>query len=87
MWLIKSEKNWLIEHAEQDKEGFWRCKKTNQLVQSAEIGRSIWIDGFSGGFGEVRTVTHLNCPGCHPNAVPPQYGEPIQENLLVEVGP
>jgi hypothetical protein len=85
MTFIKSEVVWLHQHARQDRDGAWWCKKTGKPIATALIGRSIHMAGFSlAGSGEVRGVTHLACSSCDPNKKPPRYGEAIVETELIE---
>ncbi len=86
MWLQKIQAEWLEEHATRGEDGKWRCKKTEAVVQFAATGRSIWVRPFGGGFGEVRPVAHLFCPGCTPEAEMklPEYGTPIYEDELLQ---
>ncbi|MEK7536100.1 MAG: hypothetical protein AAB590_03770 [Patescibacteria group bacterium] len=84
-WLLKSDKKHMHKHAEMNEEkNGWQCKKTKKPINTVRTGRSIHVAGFSGGFGEVRQVDHLWCTGCDTQPEI-RYGEPIQENELVEI--
>lgn len=86
-WFIRSEVDWLEEHARWDeKGGVWLCRQTGRPVDSAVTGRSIHTGIFPGaGAGEVRSVVHMNCNECRPDARPPAYGEPVEEADLVHL--
>ncbi len=87
MHVIKSQMDWLKEHARfHGSDKTWYCKITNKPMLVHPIGRSIWERPFSGGFGEVRQVNHITCSGCDPNPNLPTHGRPIYEDELVEVG-
>ncbi|HYC83250.1 MAG TPA: hypothetical protein VEB60_01730 [Candidatus Paceibacterota bacterium] len=83
--VIKAQLDWLKEHAVRGNDKVWRCKEKGTDIQTAAVGRSIWIRPFSGGGGEVREVLHLTCLACSPNAELPEYGEPIYDDELVKV--
>lgn len=84
MFVLEKDHKWVERHAEQRKDGVWVCKATHARIRCTEIGRSLWIKPFDGGFGEVRPVGHLWCPDCgeKPHI---KYGMPIYEDELVEV--
>lgn len=85
MTFIKSEVEWLKQHALRDEDGAWWCRKTGAPIQTAEVGRSIHLSIFPGaGSGEVRSVVHLACGTCDAGKVPPKYGTPINDNELTE---
>ena len=86
MYIPISDSTWVEQHAVQGEDGKWQCKETKAVIRIIVTGRSIWIRPFTGGFGEVRKVGHLYCPKCTPNTNPPQYGAPIYEDELVQVG-
>jgi hypothetical protein len=83
--VIKTELEWLKSHAEQDKQGIWKCRKTDKGILTAVVGRSIWLRPFMGGSGEVRRVTHLACDGCNPDKISPDHGAPIYEDELTTI--
>tara|TARA_B100000745_G_scaffold53689_1_gene31869 strand:+ start:1628 stop:1888 length:261 start_codon:yes stop_codon:yes gene_type:complete len=85
MKVTKADHDWLLEHAAQNPDNTWVCKETGADIQYKEVGRSIWIRPFQGGFGEVLTVAHLYCPKCQPDFVAPTSGRPIFEDELVHV--
>ena len=84
MSFIRSEVEWLKNHAEQDSAGSWWCKKTGKPIMRAEVGRSIHWPSLGSGSGEVRMVNHLACEGCEPDKMAPEYGAPISEDQLAE---
>lgn len=84
MQLSEKDKDWILEHAEQDDGGNWKCKKTDAIIQCSTTGRSIWTEPFLGGSGEVRQIGHLHCPECQPNFKLPEHGTPIYSNELVQ---
>lgn len=84
MYLPKSDRDWIIKHAEQRKsDGLWVCKTTGETIDVTVVGRSIWHRPFMGGSGEVRQVGHLSCPGCNPNFTAPDPGTPIYGEELI----
>lgn len=82
MQMPKEQVVWLQEHAELRGDR-WTCKKTGEDILSAEVGRSIWYKPFAGGTGEVRSILHVACLACNPNATPPSPGSPIYSDELV----
>lgn len=81
MNVTKKDWEWLQSHATMCTDGSWICKSSHSVIQTLRTGRSIWMDGFCGGRGEVRHIDHLWCPSC---GVEPkmQYGHPIYESEL-----
>ncbi|HLC39054.1 MAG TPA: hypothetical protein VJJ80_02970 [Patescibacteria group bacterium] len=85
MYPIPNEdQKWLMKHGRQDEQGNWWCKQTGALIQMVIINRSIWIQPFMGGGGDVRRVGHLCCERCNPNRIFPQNGTPIYEDDLYD---
>lgn len=62
-----------------------KCQICGEQIMILATGRSIWIDGTSGGFGEVRKVGEVYCPKCDDKPKLPPYGTPIYESQIIEV--
>jgi len=85
MQIPKRDRDWLLEHAERDIGGNWKCKKTGVRITTSITGRSIWSRPFHGGSGEVRQLVHLHCHECQPDFKLPEYGTSIYEDEIVDV--
>lgn len=62
-----------------------RCKSCGSQVLVIGTGRSIWLKGMMGGYGEVEPVVEAYCPECDGDPTVPSYGTPIYENEIVDI--
>jgi len=61
------------------------CAKCGTQLRCAGTGRSLWLDGFTGGPGIVLPVAEIYCQTCDGVPAPPAYGSPIYESEIVEL--
>lgn len=45
-------------------DGSYKCPKCGSVIQQTTAYVSVWIKGFSGGFGEVERYPFPYCPKC-----------------------
>lgn len=62
-----------------------KCNVCGEQILLSGIGRSLWLDGMTGGFGEVATVSEAYCPKCDGEPKLPTLGTPIYMSELTEV--
>lgn len=87
--IEKSNKAWLIKHAEHTGEGptGWRCKTTGELIEVKPTTRTVWDDdgpGLCTSSRGVETVVVAFCLACDGPPKEVRDGEPIHEWELME---
>ena len=86
MLITETDASWCENHAHQDENGDWVCKKTNTNIVSRVILRSLRDGKFPlSGSGKVVEVTHLYCPGCNPDWKAPESGAPIDPSEILQI--
>jgi len=61
------------------------CIRCGGPLDYVSTGRSIWVQPFCGGGGDVSQVAEVYCPSCDGKKAPPTYGTPIYEDDLIEL--
>jgi len=89
MIFVQSNRKFMEQHFKRNDKGFWFCKKTNAPLQVAELKVTILHPDFSprvmAGTGETKTIIHIACTECFPNAKPPNNGHQVYEDELVSI--
>lgn len=69
------------------KDGGWKCKDCGSVIMAVGQRRSLWEDGFTGGFGEVIELIRSYCPKCDgkPKGKELPYAPPIYRSNFLKL--
>ena len=85
MATLVHERNWLLDHAEQDGEGMWCCRSSRYLVEVHLIPRMVQSQDLLGAIVSIMFIEHFSCPVFGHDKDVSLDGHTVHEQDITEV--